>query len=133
LQALKANIPTGISNRSELVVSLVSVDGVMLAEARTVLVIGQTAARCFTVGDVVSARLLFRRGADWGFASAALRLAATYDPSELRRLEVQDVAAERNEARKWYERARELGAPEAKERSCQTGQMTVFGIGTSAG
>jgi TPR repeat protein len=62
------------------------------------------------------ARRLFRRAADWGFAPAALRLAATYDASELRRLQVEGVAADRNEARKWYERARELGAPEAEER-----------------
>jgi TPR repeat protein len=171
LQALKANIPMGISSRSELVVSVVSADGVVLAEARTVLIIGQTAAgrlpaqtaaapppqnlvppqaasrseralsrgpsteeralaerlvaqgeRYFTVGDVVSARLLFRRAAAWDFAPAALRLAATYDPSELRRLQVEGVAADRNEARKWYERARELGAPEAEERLARLGR-----------
>jgi hypothetical protein len=162
LPALKANIPAGLASRSELVVGLLSVDGVVLAEARTVLVIGQTAAgslpaqavpgpppqaasralsrgpsteeralaerlvaqgeRYFTAGDVVSARLLFRRAADWGFAPAALRLAATYDPSELRRLQVQGVAADRDEARKWYERARELGAPEAEERLARLGR-----------
>ena len=131
--ALKANIPARSSGRSELVISLVSVDGVIFAEARTALVIGPPAAisaaaeipagpptqnllaperasplepaiasappphrasaeerelaeklfvqgeRYFTWGDVVSARLLFRRAADWGFAPAALRLAATYD------------------------------------------------------
>jgi hypothetical protein len=171
LQALKANIPTGISSRSELSVSLVSIDGVLLAETGTVLVIGQTSAgslppqtvpgppppklvppqaasrperawsrrpsmeeralaerlvaqgeRFFTVGDVVSARLLFRRAADWGFAPAALRLAATYDPSELRRLQLQGVVADRDEARKWYERARELGEPEAEERLARLGR-----------
>lgn len=179
LQALKANIPMGISSRSELVVSVVSADGVVLAEARTVQIIGQTAAgplpaqtatapppqslvppqaasrperalsrgpsteeralderlvaqgeRYFTVGDVVSARLLFRRAADWGFAPAALRLAATYDASELRRLQVEGVAADRNEARKWYERAR-VGSARGGGASCQTGQMTIFGISTT--
>jgi hypothetical protein len=165
LQALKANIPAGISGRSELVVSLVTVDGVVLAEARMVLVIGQTAARSlppppqdlmppqpasrperelargpsteeralaarlvaqgeryFTVGDVVSARLLFRRAADWGFAPAAVRLAATYDPAELLNLQIEGVAADRDEARKWYERARELGAPEAEDRLARLGR-----------
>ena len=45
-----------------------------------------------------------------------IRLAATYDPSELARLQVQGIAPDPAEARKWYERARELGAPEAEER-----------------
>jgi hypothetical protein len=175
-EALKANIPAGSSGRSELVISLVSVDGMVLAEARSVLVIGPPAAnsaaaeipagprtqdlaapehpspqepaiasaplphepsaeerklaeklvvqgeRYFTLGDVVSARLLFRRAADWGFAPAALRLAATYDPAELLRLRVQGVAADRGEARKWYERARELGAREADERLARLGK-----------
>jgi hypothetical protein len=171
VEALKANIPAGSSGRSELVISLVSVDGMILAEARSALVIGPPAAisapaetptqdlaapqhasplepaiasapphrpsaeerelaekildqgeRYFTLGDVVSARLLFRRAADWGFAPAALRLAATYDPAELLRLQVQGVAADRDEARKWYERARELGAREADERLARLGK-----------
>ena len=46
---------------------------------------------------------------------SALRLAATYDPAELLRHRVQGVTPDRAEARKWYERARELGAPEAQE------------------
>ena len=173
LEALKANIPAGSSGRSELVISLVSVDGMVLAEARAALVIGPPAAisapaagprtqdlappprasppetaigsapvprgpsaeehalaeklvvqgeRYLTLGDVVSARLLFRRAADWGFAPAALRLAATYDPAELLRLQVQGVAADLAEARKWYERARELGAREADERLARLGK-----------
>jgi hypothetical protein len=77
--------------------------------------------RYFTLGDIVSARLLFRRAADWGSAPAALRLAATYDPAELLRLQVQGITPDRAEARKWYERARDLGAPEAQERLSKLG------------
>jgi hypothetical protein len=44
VEALKANIPAGSSGRSELVISLVSVDGMILAEARSALVIGPPAA-----------------------------------------------------------------------------------------
>ena len=178
LRALPINIPVGSSGRAELLVSLVSVEGVHLAEARTVLAIGPTAVmtekglpaekppepgaqsfappqpasrppqelsspslpaepsaeqralaerlvaqgeRYFALGDIVSARLLFRRAADWGSAPAALRLAATYDPAELLRLQVQGVIPDQAEARKWYERARELGAPEAQERLSRLG------------
>ncbi len=50
-------------------------------------------------------------------------MAATYDPVELERLnvKVQGVAADRGEARKWYERARALGAPEADDRLARLG------------
>jgi hypothetical protein len=181
LPALPLNIPVGSSGRSDLVVSLVSVEGVHLAEASTILAIGSTAVmslpaeksrtaekapepgaqklvpqqsasvpqqglssqslprapsaeeralaerlvaqgeRYFSLGDIASARLLFRRAANWGSGRAALRLAATYDPTELLRLQVQGVAPDRAEARKWYERARQLGAPEAQERLFRLG------------
>jgi hypothetical protein len=178
VRALAVNIPSGSSGRWELLVSLVSVEGVHLAQASTVLAIGPTAVmpvpsekespiekgpepaaqnipaqpapepelsspslprepsaeelalaerlvaqgeRYFTLGDIASARLLFRRAANWGSALAALRLATTYDPAELLRLQVQGVNPDRAEARKWYERARELGAPEAQERLSRLG------------
>ena len=182
LRALPLDIPGGSSGRSQLLVSLVTVEGLHLAQASTVLAIGPTAVqplptekavpaektpepgaanvippqpaslperglsspslareasaqeralaerlvaqgeRYFALGDVVSARLLFRRAADWGSARAALRLAATYDPAELLRLHVQGVTPDRAQARKWYERARELGAPEAQERLSKLGE-----------
>lgn len=72
-------------------------------------------------GNIGAARLFFQRGAEAGLARAAIRLAATYDPAELSRLQVQGLIADRAEARKWYERARELGAPEADERLARLG------------
>jgi hypothetical protein len=62
------------------------------------------------------ARQFFRRAADLGLAAAALRLAATFDPGELARLQVHGVVPNPDEARKWYERARQLGASEAEIR-----------------
>jgi hypothetical protein len=44
-------------------------------------------------------------------AAGATLLATTYDPIELQRLKVVGLVGDRNEALKWYERARELGAP----------------------
>lgn len=67
-------------------------------------------------GNIAQARAFFTRAADIGLALGAMMLAATYDPAELARLRVQGVQPNPSEARKWYERARELGAPEASER-----------------
>ena len=72
-------------------------------------------------GSVVLAREFFRRAADAGFAPAAIRLASTYDPGELSRLGAKGVVPDRAEAKKWYERARDLGAPEAEERLARLG------------
>jgi hypothetical protein len=43
LPTLKANVPAGVSGRTEIVISLVSIDGALLAETRTVLVVEPTA------------------------------------------------------------------------------------------
>jgi hypothetical protein len=72
-------------------------------------------------GNIGAARLFFQRAAEAGLALAAIRLAATYDPSELARLHAQGVRPDREEARRWYEKARELGAPEAEERLARLG------------
>jgi hypothetical protein len=70
----------------------------------------------FASGNIAAARDFFERAVEVGLAAAALRLAATYDPAELERAATKGIIADRNLARKWYERAREMGAPEAVER-----------------
>lgn len=67
-------------------------------------------------GNIAQARAFFTRAADNGLAQGALMLASTFDPKELSRLKVQGVQPNPVEARKWYERARELGAAEATDR-----------------
>jgi TPR repeat protein len=173
LSALKANIPAGVSGRSEIVISLIAVDGALLAEATTALVVGPAAMlappdqkrgiavsppppvpatrpergappaprppelsaeeksradklmaqgeKFLSQGNIAVARQYFQRAAEAGLAAGALRLAATYDPVELSRIQAQGVVPDRVEARKWYERARELGAPEAEERLARLG------------
>ncbi|HEU0160654.1 MAG TPA: sel1 repeat family protein, partial [Hyphomicrobiaceae bacterium] len=78
--------------------------------------------RNLSQGTVAAARLFFRQAAEAGLALAAMRLGATYDPNELEKLKVQGLAADVTEARKWYERARELGAPEAEQRLARLGR-----------
>jgi TPR repeat protein len=72
-------------------------------------------------GNIGAARQFFMRAAEAGLALGAIRLAATFDPVELARLNVQGVRPDRDEARRWYERARELGAAEADERLARLG------------
>ena len=158
LATLNLNVPVGVSGRSNLLITLVDVEGTILAEAASALVVGPTVVlapdqepaaalsaenkpvffrpasnsqptpqraelsearvekllargeRHLAQGDIAAARAFFRRAADAGLAVGATLLATTYDPVELQRLKVVGVVADPNEARKWYERARELGA-----------------------
>jgi hypothetical protein len=168
LAKTKVIIPEGLSARAEVVVSLIGMDGKLIAQARTTFVVGPAPAakptdntvketgpvalpapkeepkagpsgvlrpvditaqeraraedlvaqgdRYIVQGKVASARLFFRQAADANLALGAMRLAATYDPAELSALKVLGVGPDLAEARKWYERARELGAPEAEQR-----------------
>ena len=75
-------------------------------------------------GDVVSARLVFRRAAEAGDPQAALALGGTYDPLVLKSLGVIGVAADARRARSWYEKAAELGSREAPQRIDQLAQGT---------
>jgi hypothetical protein len=72
--------------------------------------------RLLVLGNINSARLLFGRAADAGNAHAALILGDTFDDARLVQLGVFGVQPDRDKAVYWYERADELGAPEAKER-----------------
>jgi hypothetical protein len=158
LAGLQMIVPAGVAGRAELSISLVSEDGVPLADARVALTVQapqpaaparetkaqppppaprapmlspaeREAAERFIArgeqeidkGQVAVARQFFLRAAQAGLARGALLLAATYDPRELARWGVQGVLPNLPEARKWYERARELGAPEADERLARLG------------
>ncbi len=158
LSNLRLIVPVGLAGTSDVIVSLVTVDGAGLAEGRMQLTIAvqpaatplrSPAARAAPApptpdaapavalspeareraerlvqrgeqelanGNVAQARAFFTRAADSGLARGALMLASTFDPGELSRFKVQGVQANPAEARKWYERARELGATEAADR-----------------
>jgi hypothetical protein len=70
----------------------------------------------FEAGDLAAARRFFRRAANAGDASAALAMGATYDPDVLAKRFIRGIEADAQEARMWYERARELGSPEGPRR-----------------
>ncbi len=162
LATLNVNVPVGVAGQSNLLVTLVDVEGTILAKATSALVVGPAVVlapadqeqaavpsaehKAFSYrpaghhppptspladlsearvekllargeshlahGNIASARAFFRHAAEAGVAVGATLLAVTYDPVELQRLKVVGVLADRDEARKWYRRARELGAPD---------------------
>jgi Sel1 repeat len=67
-------------------------------------------------GDVASARLLLRRAAEAGSASAALTLGTTFDPLVIQQLGAFGVVPDVAQARQWYEKAAELGSEAASQR-----------------
>jgi hypothetical protein len=162
LSSLRLNVPVGVTGRTELGISLITEDGTLLAQARTILVIEpppppppkevtresakpvvpaapqrapvlspadrEAAERLVSRGEreaeqgnIAAARQFYLRSAQIGLARGAMLLAATYDPRELLRMGVRGVQPNVAEARKWYERARELGAPEADDRLARLG------------
>jgi hypothetical protein len=66
-------------------------------------------------GDIPNARLVLQQAAEARNATAALEVGATYDPTILQQQARTDVADLRM-ARRWYERARDLGSTEAAVR-----------------
>ena len=68
------------------------------------------------VGYFAGARAYFRRAAEAGSGEAALQLGATYDPEFIDRIGAHGIKADLNEARAWYERAKQLGVESAEEK-----------------
>ena len=66
-------------------------------------------------GDLASARLLLRRAAESGSASAALMLGETYDPLSIQQLGAIGVVPDVAQARQWYEKAAALGSEAASQ------------------
>jgi hypothetical protein len=67
-------------------------------------------------GDFAAARVLLRRAADAGSASATLMLGGTFDPVVIDELGAVGVQPDIAQARQWYEKAVELGSDVAAQR-----------------
>lgn len=74
-------------------------------------------------GDLTSARLLLRRAAEAGSASAAFTLGTTFDPLILQRLGVIGIEADIARARTWYQKAAELGSTDATQQLAKLEQI----------
>ncbi|WP_088347106.1 MULTISPECIES: SEL1-like repeat protein [Rhodomicrobium] len=81
-------------------------EAVLLARGREVL----------EQGGIAAARIIFEELATHGSAAGALALARSYDPAYAGASRGSAPPPNLAEARKWYERAAELGNPDAKRR-----------------
>ena len=70
----------------------------------------------FDLGDIMAARLLFRRAAELGSGRAAMKLANTYDPGFIGGHNVIGIQPDQATAAIWYRKAVALGEPQANER-----------------
>jgi hypothetical protein len=70
-------------------------------------------------GDISPARLLLERAAEGQDAGAALMLAQTYDPAVLGTQDIRNITPDPAMARNWYQRAAQLGSPDAQRRLSQ--------------
>ncbi len=133
---LRLMLPPGAVGKSELRIELVAADGSVLAGATTRLDIEadptselilreesnrvanliEHGHKMIDVGYFAGARAYFRRAAEAGSGDAALQLGATYDPEFIGRIGAHGIKADLNEARAWYERARQLGVESAEEK-----------------
>ncbi len=74
-------------------------------------------ADLMAAGDLTAARMIFERVAEAGEAAGAFALAETYDPTVLRKLRLRGgITPDRALARRWYEKARDMGSSAAPER-----------------
>jgi len=77
-----------------------------------------------TYGEVTSARVMFQRVAEAGEGAGAFALAETYDPLVLGGLRLRErIVPDLALARTWYERARDLGSLEARDRILRLAQL----------
>ena len=77
-----------------------------------------------TYGEIAAARVMFQRAAEAGDGAGAFALAETYDPLVLQQLRPREkIAPDVALARTWYERARDLGSLEARDRIARLAQL----------
>jgi hypothetical protein len=74
-----------------------------LERARTVI----------AAGDIEAVRIALSRMIESGNASAAVDLGSTYDPNILDALGIRNFPADVSKARAWYQRAQQMGSPDA--------------------
>jgi Bacterial SH3 domain len=74
------------------------------------------------VGYLAGARAYFKRAVEGGSGEAAVLLGATYDPTFIDKMGAQGIKPDLNEARSWYERAKQLGIADADAKLAELAQ-----------
>jgi hypothetical protein len=73
----------------------------------------ERARTVIAASDIEAVRTALSQMVDGGNASAAVDLGSTYDPNILDALGVRNFPADVAKARLWYQKAQQMGAPEA--------------------
>ena len=138
-KGLAMTLPASATGRHQLAIELRSSDGATVTSVKATLEIAAgparvtmsdavrppetttlewlaEAKRLMNAGHIASSRLLLERASDAGLGEAARLLGDTYDPAKLYALGARGVSGDIQRAIGWYERADELGDPQAKAR-----------------
>jgi hypothetical protein len=135
LQQIEIVVPEWSASTIEVAVELRRTNGAVVAQSRLWLAVPPPASpqgvrlsepaitdlvrsgdRLLNRGDVAAARALYEKAAAMGSAQAALAMGSTYDPRRLWSLGVFGTVGNKERARQWYQRAADLGHPDAKDR-----------------
>ena len=74
------------------------------------------------VGYLAGARAYFKRAVEAGSGEAAVLLGATYDPAFIEKMGAQGIRPDLEQARSWYERAKQLGIADADAKLAELAQ-----------
>src|SRR6187397_833402 len=131
---LRIHLPKGTTEGTDMRIALVGADGTTLASATTRLDVAEDpraalilrsdegdriedlikhGQKVVEVGYLAGARAYFKRAVEAGSGEAALLLGACYDPAFIEKIGAQGIKPDPQEARNWYERAKQLGIADA--------------------
>jgi hypothetical protein len=113
---VRAEIPAAVPESAAPDQAATASKPVRALDSESIKLLMQQGEQFVASGDLVTARLVYRRAAEAGNAAAALALGATFDPVVLAKIGVRGMGADVEKARSWYEKAREFGSPEAPRR-----------------
>jgi TPR repeat protein len=93
-------------------------------DARAIAAKMKLGVELMTYGEVTKARVMFQRVAEAGDGAGAFALAETYDPLVLDGLQLRKgIMPDLALAHTWYERARDLGSTDARDRISRLAQL----------
>jgi Bacterial SH3 domain len=131
---LRIHLPKGTTEGTDMRIELVGPDSTTLASATTRLDVAEDpraalilrsdegdriedlikhGQKMVEVGYLAGARAYFKRAVEAGSGEAALLLGACYDPAFIEKIGAQGIKPDPQEARNWYERAKQLGIADA--------------------
>jgi hypothetical protein len=131
---LRIHLPKGTTAGTDMRIEVMGADGTVLASGTTRLDVAQDpraalilrseesdriedlikhGQKMVEVGYFAGARAYFKRAVEAGSGEAALLLGACYDPAFIEKIGAQGIKPDPQEARNWYERAKQLGIADA--------------------